>query len=164
MNTQRLLFSVFHSPVPALARCAVLRLWLAAFLLLSPANQAQTYTIDWHTVDGGGGASTGGVYSVSGTVGQPDAGGPTTNGQYAVSGGFWALPMAVQVSNAPVLTILPATPGNAILSWAPNTPGFILQETWSLSPAHWTNSPSGATNPIVVPATLPTRFYRLQRP
>lgn len=126
--------------------------------------QAQSYTIDWYTVDGGGGTSTGGVYSVSGTIGQPDAGGPMTNGQYSVAGGFWALPTAVQVTNAPTLTIVPATPGNVTISWTPNTPGFVLQETWSLSPANWTNSPSGATNPITVPATLPTKFYRLFKP
>ena len=58
---------------------------------------AQTYSIDWSTIDGGGGTSTGGVYSVSGTIGQPDAGGPMTNGQYSVTGGFWALPTAIQV-------------------------------------------------------------------
>ncbi|MHB8520431.1 MAG: hypothetical protein ACYDH9_06705 [Limisphaerales bacterium] len=44
------------------------------------------------------------------------------------------------------------------------TPDFGLQETGSLSPANWTNSPSGATNPIIVPAALPTRFYRLFKP
>ena len=41
-----------------------------------PAN-AQSgggYDLSWHTIDGGGGTSTGGVYSVSGTIGQPDAG------------------------------------------------------------------------------------------
>jgi hypothetical protein len=32
------------------------------------------YSIDWSTIDGGGGTSTGGVYSVTGTIGQPDAG------------------------------------------------------------------------------------------
>ena len=32
------------------------------------------YAFDWHTIAGGGGTSTGGVYSVSGTVGQHDAG------------------------------------------------------------------------------------------
>ena len=32
----------------------------------------------------GGGTSTGGVYSLSGTIGQPDAGGPMTGGQYAL--------------------------------------------------------------------------------
>lgn len=97
---------------------------------------AQSYGVDWSTIDGGGGTSTGGVYSVSGTIGQPEAGGPMTNGQYSVTGGFWA----------------------------PATPGFVLQETGSLSPANWTNSPSGATNPIVVPATLPAKFYRLLHP
>ena len=34
----------------------------------------QSYSIDWSTIDGGGGTSTGGVYTVSGTIGQPDAG------------------------------------------------------------------------------------------
>ena len=72
---------------------------------------AQSYSIDWFTIDGGGGTSTGGVYSVSGTIGQPDAGGPMTNGQYSVTGGFWALPTAIQVSGAPTLTIVPAAPG-----------------------------------------------------
>ena len=36
---------------------------------------AQSYSIDWHTIDGGRGTSTGGVYAVSGTIGQHDAGG-----------------------------------------------------------------------------------------
>jgi hypothetical protein len=122
------------------------------------------YSIDWWTVNGGGGTSTGGVYSVTGTIGQPDAGGPMTNGQYSVTGGFWVLPVAVQVTNAPTLTIVPAAPGFALLSWTPNTPGFVLQETLSLSPTSWVNSPSGATNPVVVPAAPPTKFYRLFKP
>jgi len=87
-----------------------------------------------------------------------------TNGQYSVTGGFWALPTAVQVTNAPMLTIAPAGAGQATIAWTPATPGFVLQETWVLSPANWTNSPSGATNPVVVPVTLPTKFYRLFKP
>jgi hypothetical protein len=135
-------------------------------LILGCAGEAmaQSYAINWHTIDGGGGTSTGGVYSVSGTIGQPDAGPTMTNGQYAVTGGFWALPAAIQTPGAPTLTIAPAGAGQATISWTPNTPGFILQETWVLSPANWTNSPSGSTNPIVVPATLPTKFYRLFKP
>ena len=141
-----------------------LLLGFAACLGLAASAFAQPYTIDWHTIDGGGGTSTGGVYSVSGTIGQPDAGVTMTNGQYSVTGGFWALPTAVQITNAPTLTIVPATPGNATISCTPATPGFFLQESFSLSPANWTNSLSGATNPIVVPATLPTKFYRLFKP
>lgn len=141
----------------------ILTFIILTILTLAPAS-AQSYAIDWHTIDGGGGTSTGGVYSVSGTIGQPDAGGPMTNGQYSVTGGFWALPTAIQIVGGPVLKIVPATPGNATISWTPNTPGFVLQETWGLSPANWTNSPSGAANPIVVPASQPTKFYRLFKP
>lgn len=132
--------------------------------LLSRATASAQYANNSHTIDGGGGTSTGGVYSVRGTIGQPDAGGPLTNGQYSVTGGFWALPQAVQNTNAPTLTIIPATPGNATISWTPATPGFVLQETWVLSPANWTNSLSGATNPITVPAMWPAKFYRLFKP
>ena len=88
-----------------------LLLCLLTSVLCLPAR-AQSYSIDWHTIDGGGGTSTGGVYSVSGTIGQPDAGGPMTNGQYSITGGFWALPTAVQTTNAPTLTIAPAAPGS----------------------------------------------------
>jgi len=137
---------------------------LFALLRFVSVVHAQTnYTIDWFTVDGGGATSTGGVYSVSGTIGQPDAHGPLTNGQYSVTGGFWAL-YAVQTEGAPWLSIVPAGPGQATISWTPPAPGFVLQESLSLSPAAWTNSPSGATNPVVVPATLPAKFYRLRKP
>ena len=125
--------------------------------------QAQ-YSIDWWTIDGGGGTITGGVYTLSGTIGQPDAGGSMTNGQYSIIGGFWVLPTAVQTTNAPTLTIAAAAPGFALISWSPNTPGFVLQEKLSLAATNWTNSPSGTTNPVVVPATLPTKFYRLTKP
>ena len=141
-------------------RLALLCAWAAS----AGTAAAQNFNIDWSTIDGGGGTSTGGVYSVSGTLGQPDAGGPLTNGQYSVTGGFWALPTAVPVIGAPTLTIAPAAPGQATISWTPNTPGFVLQETLSLSPTNWVNAASGATNPIVVPATWPAKFYRLFKP
>ena len=44
---------------------------------------------NWHTIDGGGGASlTAGDLFLSGTIGQPDAG-LLTGGDYALGGGFW---------------------------------------------------------------------------
>jgi hypothetical protein len=144
--------------------------WLRPLLLVLSACSfqlsacAQSYSIDWSTIDGGGGTSTGGVYSVTGTIGQPDASGPMTNGQYSLTGGFWVLPVAVQTTNAPVLTIVPTMPGNATISWAPNSPGWVLQESLNLGTTNWVNSASGATNPIVVPATLPKKFYRLHKP
>ena len=42
------------------------------------------YSLDWFSIDGGAGTSTGGVYSVSGTIGQPDAG-TMAGGSYTLS-------------------------------------------------------------------------------
>ena len=124
---------------------------------------AQPFAINWSTLDGGGGTSTGGVYTVSGTIGQPDAGPTMTGGSYALTGGFWAV-QAVQTPGAPLLTIEPAGPGQATVSWNPDPPGWILQETPGLNPTNWVNSASGSTNPITVPAAGPMKFYRLHKP
>ncbi len=143
----------------------IIQLALLAMLLgFSTSGLAQTYALNWATIDGGGGTSTGGVYSVSGTIGQPDASGPMTNGVYSVTGGFWPLPTVIQTVGAPLLSIAATGPGQATISWTPNTAGFVLQETWSLAPANWTNSVSGAANPVVVPAVVPAKFYRLFKP
>ncbi len=56
-----------------------------------PRVLGQSYCIDWLTIDGGGGTSTGGVYSVSGTIGQPDAGAPMSGVNFSLTGGFWSL-------------------------------------------------------------------------
>jgi hypothetical protein len=46
-------------------------------------------SLNWWTVDGGGTtSSTGGSYSLVGSIGQPDAG-TSTGGTYALIGGFW---------------------------------------------------------------------------
>jgi hypothetical protein len=149
------------------SNCALpLRLCSSAVMLLLGGSIAfAQYAINWHTIDGGGGTSTGGVYSVSGTIGQPDASQQTmTGGNYSLTGGFWAL-YAVQTPGAPTLTIVPAGPSQATISWSPATgTNWVLQESLSLSPANWIDSASGSTNPIVVPATLPAKFYRLFKP
>lgn len=59
-----------------------------AILSISSAAYAQPFAIDWYTVDGGGGTSTGGSFTLSGTIGQPDAG-VMSGGSFTLSGGFW---------------------------------------------------------------------------
>jgi hypothetical protein len=71
---------------------------------------------------------------------------------------------ALPPSAPPSLTIAPATVGNATISWAPAIPGFVLQETESLSPVNWANSLSGAANPTVAPTTPPAKYFRLTKP
>ena len=46
------------------------------------------YSIDWHTIDGGGGTSSGGPYQLTGTIGQADAG-YHDEAPYELLGGFW---------------------------------------------------------------------------
>jgi uncharacterized repeat protein (TIGR01451 family) len=63
-----------------------------ALLLAARAASAQPYELSWWTVDGGGTTNaTGGTYTLSGTVGQPDAGGPYAGAPYTLHSGFWAL-------------------------------------------------------------------------
>ena len=63
-------------------------LFLLVGLLIAPAY-GQDYDIDWFTIDGGGEMfSTGGTYTLSGTIGQPDAG-EMSGGSYNLTGGFW---------------------------------------------------------------------------
>lgn len=47
------------------------------------------YDLTWHTIDGGGGTSTSGGFTLSGTIGQPDAG-TMSGGGFQLAGGFWA--------------------------------------------------------------------------
>lgn len=121
---------------------------------------AQNFTLDWFTIDGGGGSSAGGAFAVSGTIGQPDAG-AMTGGSYSLTGGFWSVE-EISLPGVPALFITRAG-GNAIISWTPNSPGFVLQGNGGFSPAGWADAPSGSTNPASVPAAGAARFYRLRR-
>ena len=145
-------------------RTSCLRFACCLVILVCCLSASAQYAITWHTIDGGGGTSTGGVYAVSGTIGQPEAGPTMTGGAYSLTGGFWVLPVAVQNPDAPTLTIVPAGLGQARISWPPTIARFVLQERESLSTGTWTDSPSGMNNPALVPATLPARFYRLFKP
>jgi hypothetical protein len=61
---------------------------VALTIILPIKVKCGQYKIDWYTIDGGGGQSTGGQYVLNGTIGQPDAG-YSEGGGYEVLGGFW---------------------------------------------------------------------------
>jgi len=135
---------------------------------LPAALQAQSYSIDWFKVSGGGGTSTGGVYSVSGTIGQHDAGGPLTGGNYSLTGGFWAL-FAVQTAGAPVLHIFVSATNTAVITWLAPATGFSLQQNTNLVANSWgpvTNSVNtvGSDNQVIISPPAGNRFYRLFKP
>lgn len=101
--------------------------------LVGPTAQAQTFSIDWSKISGGGGTSTGGVFQVTGTIGQADAGGPMTGGNFSLTGGFWSLVSAVQTAGTPPLTITHAA-NTVRVSW-PATGTYTLQQNSDVAAA-----------------------------
>ena len=72
-----------------------LSIWFVLLVFMFPILVGATtaapnseYAINNWTVDGGGGYSHGGDYTLQGTVGQHDAG-FLQGGDYALQGGFW---------------------------------------------------------------------------
>ena len=127
------------------------------------------YSIDWSTIDGGGGTSTGGVYSVSGTIGQPDAG-KMSGGNYSIDGGFWGIIAAVQTSGAPLLSIFRTATNTVLVSWPSPSPEWTLQQnTNSVNSVNWSNvtatiQDDGTTRTLIVNPPTGNRFYRLIKP
>jgi hypothetical protein len=144
---------------------------LAACLTFAGSAAAQNYAIDWFTIDGGGGTSTGGVFAVSGTIGQPDAG-TMGGGAYSLVGGFWGI-VALQTPGAPLLTVSNVN-GAVIVCWTLPADGFLLEQTGELAapPAaiSWSTVSAATyqTNAtrifITVPMPAGNQFYRLRRP
>ena len=62
-------------------------LFITIAILLCGSIRAD-YEITSYSIDGGGQTCTGGPYTLTGTLGQPDAG-ILSGGEYVVSGGFW---------------------------------------------------------------------------
>ena len=139
---------------------------LLLFGLLIPAlGFAQQYSIDWYKIAGGGGTSSGGQYSVSGTIGQPDAGTAMSGGNYSLTGGFWSLISVV----GPFLTI--SHVGNSVIVSWPNMTGYTLQQNnnlavsadWAASGYAITTNANG-TNSITITPPAGHLFFRLANP
>jgi hypothetical protein len=136
-------------------------------LLLPGLASAQSYSINWYKIAGGGGISTNGSYSVSGTIGQHDAGGPMTGGGYSLKGGFWSLISVIQTLGAPTLYI--SYSGNTVSVFWLAVPGWNLQQNNDLTkPAGWSASSgittSDGTNYLNIASPSGSLFFRLSNP
>ena len=146
---------------------------LLALLLAGVISAHAQYTVPWSKIAGGGGLqSTGGVYAVSSTIGQPDASGSLTGGVYAVSGGFWPGVNLVQTPGAPLLAAQ-SLGGSVRIFWPQPATGFVLDQTTALATSPATSVWSQVVFPyqtnathisITVPAGAGNRFYRLRNP
>ena len=134
--------------------------------------QAQGYSIDWHKIAGGGGTSTGpfsgtNYYSVTGTIGQPDASGAMVGGNYSVTGGYWSLIQVMQTSGAPTLYV--SHSGNTVTVYWQHVSGWNLVQSGSLTTpmASWSaSSPTltGGTNYLNLVNLSGNVFFRLKNP
>ena len=139
---------------------------LSFSLLIPVAGFAQPYSIDWYELASGGGASTGGVYSVSGTIGQHDVGGLMTGANYSLMGGFWSFIAVVQTAGVPNLTIAQDS-NNVTVSWS-DTGTYTLLQNSSLTSGSWTTnhsiiSTSNGTNSITLTLPAGRLFFRLKQ-
>ena len=93
---------------------------LIIYILLFSLPAFADYEIRWHTIDGGGGRSTGGDFLVVGTIGQHDADMLMQGDDYTLSGGFW--------------------PRGSLLSC------FVNFEDFAEFAKHWLDTPCSAGN------------------
>ena len=137
-------------------------------LLLAVKAGAQTYSIDWYKIVGGGGTSTGATYSVTGTIGQHDASGAMSGGNYSVTGGFWSLINVVQTPGAPALNI--SHSGNTVTVYWQNVAGWNLYQSGNLTTpiGSWSASStptlSSGTNYLNLVNPARNLFFRLKFP
>jgi hypothetical protein len=139
---------------------------IQAFTVVAPTVTLSPQRVSWATIDGGGGTSTGGVVTIRGTIGQPDAGRLAAGGT-AINGGFWNGVALVQTPGAPSLSIALTPTNTALLSWPSPSTGFALQQnTNGVDSLIWSNvnvipSDNGTIKYILVDPPIGSRFYRL---
>ncbi len=139
--------------------------------LLTPAladDSTHDYTLEWSGFYAGG-TSVGEEFTLTGTIGQPDAG-TLTGGGFTLTGGIQALLAAVPAPGAPVLCFDRTATNTVVLSWANTPEGWLLERAPALDPtASWTAVPqpwqTNATSVYVIePLSAGSQFYRLRQP
>ena len=148
---------------------------IIALILLTILSQFSIahaqYSITWDKIAGGGGTSTGGVYTISDTIGQNDAAALVVGGAYSITSGFWAFEDAGVSATQPVLALL-RTNNVITVVWPLTAADYCLETTFNLAPpVVWRTVTSGlSTNgtSLVLTVTnnpsIPKQFFRLANP
>src|SRR5215212_1454938 len=104
--------------------------------LIPTLAYSQAYSVDWYKIAGGGGTSSGGNYTLTGTIGQHDAG-KLAGGNYTLDGGFLSGIYILQTLGSPLLSIQSSNTFS-VISWPLDaSAGFVLQESIDLANPTW---------------------------
>jgi len=146
----------------------LITLAFAMVALLAQSARGNTNSVAWFKVAAGGGTGTGGAYSLSGTIGQPDAG-TMSGGAYGITGGFWSIIFVVQSPEVPRLRIVRTTTNAVMIAWPTSDVAYSLQQNSTAAGGNWTvvtNSIAvvGSENQVVIAPPTGNRFFRLQSP
>jgi hypothetical protein len=141
----------------------------AGMVLLPCLAKAQNnnFQIIESAISGGGTTlSTGGSFTLSGTIGQPLV--STSRGEiFTLAAGFWGITVALQQPDLPPLSVTDALNG-IVLSWPVTSTTALLEQTERLQPSSlWTTvsqTPQivGGQNVVTIPLTGASRFFRLK--
>jgi hypothetical protein len=137
---------------------------IAVILISAGSGWAQTYSVGWSTVAGGGGtsASTDGILSLSGTIGQAETD-LCAGGSYSLTAGFWAgdapafgPPLHITRSGSYVIITWTSTDGRFALQTtddlaAQTAWGEVAQPVFQSGDDYW----------VAIPATRSSQFFRL---
>ena len=131
---------------------------------------AQDYSLIRSTIDGGGGRSAGGRYTVDATIGQPDVG-DAGGGRYSLAGGYWGAIHVIQAPEGPRLSIGYDAEGDRFtVSWTLPDDGWVLDSSADLGlGSPWTEIPAEEYQHndthrfVVIEATGGRGFFRLRR-
>lgn len=143
----------------------------AILTFLCGAARSQDFSIPWSTTDAGGGTSTGGSFTLSGTIAQADAAAPAQDAspgpRFTLSAGFWSISLFAEPGplysefeaphegqGAPLLT----------LWWQlPQPAGTVLERSTDLENWEIIRFADMETQHLV-PETETRGFFRLRTP
>ncbi|MES2705574.1 MAG: hypothetical protein V4726_03125 [Verrucomicrobiota bacterium] len=118
------------------------------------------------TIDSGGGKSSAGAWTITGTLGQPDASPITaTAGAFVVQGGFWADAAVIPAAgDGPGLTLTRLDAFNVQLAWPAEAAGYTLQYSNDLTNWAFLQDITAAGSAAWSLNQGPRFFFRLKKP
>lgn len=137
---------------------------LAAFGFLlcgESIGQAQQFSLQNSTINGGNQVAHGGRFSVAASGGQT-ASGQSSGSQFSMRGGQASAATSLTPPIVPTMAVMHSTPANVVIAWQPLISGYVLEFTDTLKSPVWSIFFNGQTNLLSVPSRSRHLYFRLR--